>query len=242
MRIDNRYKIPIDSVANVHSVSAIGEQYLDLVSTGNPGQYYQDGQTITQLGTVPSEVGPALDSANRGLAVLPKEKIDAAADRNIASGGRIGACAAAAGRLARRTSRRASRTTCRRSTTSSRNSTPILESQVDSGDDDRAVVAQPEHHRRADRRTGLGAAQRAAAGRADARSGGRGVQRCPRLAAADAGEPGRRHRHAQALPQGSRADAGDLAAGRRRRAGGHDLRQRWPAALRRCRSTSRRRV
>src|SRR6201988_2404579 len=76
LRIDSRYKIPIDAVPNVHSVSAIGEQYLDLVSTGNPGQYYQNGQTITQMGAVPSEVGPALDSANRGLAVLPKEKID----------------------------------------------------------------------------------------------------------------------------------------------------------------------
>ena len=51
LRIDNRYKIPIDSVPNVHSVSAIGEQYLDLVSTGNQGQYYQNGQTITALGS-----------------------------------------------------------------------------------------------------------------------------------------------------------------------------------------------
>ena len=75
MSIDNRYKIPADATANVHSVSAIGEQYLDLVSTGNPGQYLSNGQTITN-GTVPSEVGPALDAANRGLAVLPKEKID----------------------------------------------------------------------------------------------------------------------------------------------------------------------
>src|SRR6185312_12762248 len=31
---------------------------------------------MTQMGVVPSEVGPALDAANRGLAVLPKEKID----------------------------------------------------------------------------------------------------------------------------------------------------------------------
>ena len=75
MSIDDRYKIPADTTANVHSVSAIGEQYLDLVSTGNPGQYLKDGQTITG-GTVPREVGPALDAANRGLAVLPKEKID----------------------------------------------------------------------------------------------------------------------------------------------------------------------
>ncbi|MCT7658946.1 MCE family protein [Mycobacterium deserti] len=75
MSIDNRYKIPADASANVHSVSAIGEQYLDLVSTGNPGQYLSEGHTITDS-TVPSEVGPALDAANKGLAVLPKEKID----------------------------------------------------------------------------------------------------------------------------------------------------------------------
>ncbi len=78
MSIDSRYKIPVDASANVHSVSAIGEQYLDLVSTGNPGQYLSDGQNVGDRSTnkVPSEVGPALDSANRGLAVLPKEKID----------------------------------------------------------------------------------------------------------------------------------------------------------------------
>ncbi|WP_006242646.1 MCE family protein [Mycolicibacterium tusciae] len=75
MSIDDRYKIPADASANVHSVSAIGEQYLDLVSTGNPGQYLSPGSTITDS-SVPSEVGPALDAANEGLAVLPKEKID----------------------------------------------------------------------------------------------------------------------------------------------------------------------
>ena len=75
MSIDDRYKIPVDASANVHSVSAIGEQYLDLVSTGNPGQYLASGATITDS-TVPSEVGPAIDAAQQGLAVLPKEKID----------------------------------------------------------------------------------------------------------------------------------------------------------------------
>src|ERR1700754_2060388 len=74
LSIDSRYKIPIDASANVHSVSAIGEQYLDLVSTGNPGKFFAPGQTITK-GTVPSEIGPALDAANRGLSVLPKKKI-----------------------------------------------------------------------------------------------------------------------------------------------------------------------
>ncbi|MGE2722734.1 MCE family protein [Mycolicibacterium celeriflavum] len=75
MRIEDRYKIPADATANVHSVSAIGEQYLDLVSTGNPPNTLEPGSIITES-TVPSEVGPALDAANKGLAVLPKEKID----------------------------------------------------------------------------------------------------------------------------------------------------------------------
>jgi phospholipid/cholesterol/gamma-HCH transport system substrate-binding protein len=40
------------------------------------------------MGAVPSEVGPALDSANRGLAVLPKEKIDSLlTETSVAVGG-----------------------------------------------------------------------------------------------------------------------------------------------------------
>src|SRR6202046_997629 len=52
MSLDSNYRIPVDAVAHVHSVSAVGEQYLDLVSTGNPGKYFSSGQTITR-GTVP---------------------------------------------------------------------------------------------------------------------------------------------------------------------------------------------
>ena len=74
MSIDTGYQIPIDSSANVHSVSAVGEQFVDLVSTRKGGPYFHDGQTITRS-TVPSQIGPALDAANRGLAVLPKDKI-----------------------------------------------------------------------------------------------------------------------------------------------------------------------
>ncbi|PJE02458.1 MAG: MCE family protein [Mycobacterium sp.] len=75
MSIDSRYRIPLDSSANVHSVSAIGEQYLDLVSPSGADRYFRDGQTITKS-TVPTEIGPAIDAANKGLAALPKEKID----------------------------------------------------------------------------------------------------------------------------------------------------------------------
>ena len=87
--IDSQYKIPVDTVANVHSVSAVGEQYLDLVSTGNPGKYFAEGQTITK-GTVPAEIGPALDTANRGLAALPKDKIATLLDETAESVGGLG--------------------------------------------------------------------------------------------------------------------------------------------------------
>ncbi|MCV7074488.1 MCE family protein [Mycobacterium szulgai] len=89
MSIANRYQIPIDASANVHSVSAVGEQYLDLVSEGNPGKYFSPGQTITKA-TVPTEIGPALDAADRGLAVLPKEKIATLLDETAQAVGGLG--------------------------------------------------------------------------------------------------------------------------------------------------------
>src|SRR6201992_2058143 len=89
MSIDSKDKIPIDTVAKVHSVSAVGEQYLDLVSQGNPGKDFAAGQTITK-GTVPSEIGPALDTANRGLAVLPADKIPQLLDETALSVGGLG--------------------------------------------------------------------------------------------------------------------------------------------------------
>ncbi|MET0898089.1 MAG: MCE family protein [Mycobacterium sp.] len=89
MSIEERYQIPVDAVANVHSVSAIGEQYLDLVAEGDSGQFLSPGQTITQ-GTVPREIGPALDAADQGLAVLPKEKIAGLLDETAMAVGGMG--------------------------------------------------------------------------------------------------------------------------------------------------------
>ena len=132
MRIDNRHRIPIDASANVHSASAIGEQYLDLVSTGNPGQYLSDGQTITDS-YVPSEIGPALDIANRGLAVLPKEKIDALLSETALAVGGLGP---ALQRLVDSTASIASDFRDNLSPVNDiiANSAPVLDSQVNSGD------------------------------------------------------------------------------------------------------------
>ena len=89
LSIDNRFKIPVDASANVHSVSAVGEQYIDLVSEGNPAQYFAPGQTITKA-TVPSPIGPTLDAVNRGLEVLPQPKIAALLDETAQAVGGLG--------------------------------------------------------------------------------------------------------------------------------------------------------
>ena len=132
MSIDDHYKIPADATANVHSVSAIGEQYLDLVSDGNPGQFLKPGTTITES-TVPSEVGPALDAANNGLAVLPKEKIDALLTETSNAVGGLGP---ALQRLVDSTSNVAQgfKDNLPQVNDIITNAAPILDSQVQSGD------------------------------------------------------------------------------------------------------------
>jgi phospholipid/cholesterol/gamma-HCH transport system substrate-binding protein len=132
LSIDSRYKIPIDASANVHSVSAIGEQYLDLVSAGDPGKFYSPGETITK-GTVPSEIGPALDAANRGLSVLPKRKIASLLDETAQAVGGLGP---ALQRLVDSTQSIVGDFEANISDVNDiiENSAPIVDSQVDSGD------------------------------------------------------------------------------------------------------------
>jgi phospholipid/cholesterol/gamma-HCH transport system substrate-binding protein len=89
LSIDTRFKIPVDASANVHSVSAVGEQYIDLVSDGNPAKYFEPGQTITKA-TVPSPIGPTLDAVDRGLTVLPHEKIASLLDETSQAVGGLG--------------------------------------------------------------------------------------------------------------------------------------------------------
>ena len=133
LRVAKRFRIPADVTANVHSVSAIGEQYLDLVSAGEtPGQYLKPGQTITK-GTVPESIGPALDAAYRGLAALPTDKIAAALDETATAVGGLGP---ALQRLVDATTLLVGDTKQHLTELDDIvvNSTPIIESQVDSGD------------------------------------------------------------------------------------------------------------
>lgn len=133
LSIDDRYQIPVDATANVHSVSAVGEQYLDLVSTGNPGKFFSPGQTITKS-TVPSEIGPALDAAYRGLSVLPRNKIGSLLDETAQAVGGLGP---ALQRLVDSTQAIVGDVTTNMTDIDDivDNAGPILDSQVDTGDE-----------------------------------------------------------------------------------------------------------
>ncbi|MEH3137592.1 MAG: MCE family protein [Mycolicibacterium neoaurum] len=132
MDINNDTQVPIDASADVHSVSAVGEQFLDLVSPDNVPQHFKDGDTITK-GTVPAEVGPALDSAQRGLAALPEEKIGVLLDETAKAVGGLGPSLQ---RLVDATQNLAGdfRENLPALTDVVDNSAPIIESQVNSGD------------------------------------------------------------------------------------------------------------
>jgi phospholipid/cholesterol/gamma-HCH transport system substrate-binding protein len=89
LSISDKYKIPVDASANVRSVTAVGEQYIDLVSDGNPGEYFQAGQTITKS-TIPVPIGPALDRAEAALAAIPAGKIPNLLDETAQAVGGLG--------------------------------------------------------------------------------------------------------------------------------------------------------
>ncbi len=89
MSISDKYKIPVDASANVRAVTAIGEQYMDLVSDGSTNQVFSPGQTITKS-TIPQPIGPALDAAYRALAAIPADQIPNILDETALAVGGLG--------------------------------------------------------------------------------------------------------------------------------------------------------
>ncbi|MDO3650527.1 MCE family protein [Nocardia mangyaensis] len=77
LSIDSDYKVPADSSAWVRSVSAIGEQYVDLVPTEQPADgHLRDGSVIpVQRTQLPQDVGTMLDQADKLLATVADTRL-----------------------------------------------------------------------------------------------------------------------------------------------------------------------
>lgn len=76
LSLDTSPKVPADLQARVLSVSAVGEQYVDLVPRTDAGPYLQNGSVIPAKDTtVPQAVGPMLDQVSALLKSIPKDRI-----------------------------------------------------------------------------------------------------------------------------------------------------------------------
>ena len=71
-------KVPADLVAEVRSISAVGEQYVELRPRTDSPPYLHNGSVIPMRDTtIPQDVGPVLDQASALLASIPKDKLHA---------------------------------------------------------------------------------------------------------------------------------------------------------------------
>jgi len=77
-------QVPADLQANVLSVSAVGEQYVDLQPRTDSAPYLRDGSVIAAKNTsVPQAVGPMLDRLSTLLDTIPKEKLSKLLDESF---------------------------------------------------------------------------------------------------------------------------------------------------------------
>src|SRR5262249_42607726 len=83
--------IPSDLVAQVHSQSAIGEQYVELLPRNGTSPPLKNGDVIPiSETTVPPNINETLAAANRGLQAVPRGKLKTAIDEAYAAVGGLG--------------------------------------------------------------------------------------------------------------------------------------------------------
>lgn len=81
--------IPADLQVEIHSQSAVGEQYVALLPRSNDGPALGDGAVIPLADvSVPPDINELLDATNSGLQVIPRENLDTVINEaNTAVGG-----------------------------------------------------------------------------------------------------------------------------------------------------------
>jgi len=84
-------KVPAQLQAQVHSQSAIGEQYLELRPRTGDGPALKDGDVIpVDASSVPPDIDSLLDATNRGLAAIPRDNLQTVIDESYTAVGGLG--------------------------------------------------------------------------------------------------------------------------------------------------------
>lgn len=134
LSLDTSPKIPVDLDAKVLSVSAVGEQYVDLRPNTDSGPFLRDGSTITMSDkALPQQVGPMLDRVSALINSIPKDRLSDLLDESYrafnGAGFDLGSLTDSATRVAADANRIAERTR-----TLIDDSSPMLDAQAQTAD------------------------------------------------------------------------------------------------------------
>jgi phospholipid/cholesterol/gamma-HCH transport system substrate-binding protein len=91
LSLNSGIDIPADLTAHVHSASAIGEQYVDLVPRSGKGPVLKNGDVIPQDRTaIPPNINSLLAAVNRGLNAIPRDNLKTVVDESYVAIGGLG--------------------------------------------------------------------------------------------------------------------------------------------------------
>jgi phospholipid/cholesterol/gamma-HCH transport system substrate-binding protein len=84
LAVDTSPKIPADLRAEVRSISAVGEQYVDLLPNTDSPPYLHDGSVIVAHDKdIPQPIGPVLDQTSKLLKSIPQGRLNALLDESF---------------------------------------------------------------------------------------------------------------------------------------------------------------
>ena len=134
LSLDTSTKIPANLDAKVRSVSAVGEQYVDLQPRTDSGPYLHNGSVIAMHDTtIPQAVGPMLDQVSSLISSIPQNKISQLLDESFqafdGAGFDLGSLSDSASRISADANKVADRTR-----TLTEDVGPLLNSQVQTAD------------------------------------------------------------------------------------------------------------
>ncbi|KUH90665.1 MCE family protein [Mycobacterium sp. IS-1556] len=134
LRLDTSPRIPADLQAEVRSVSAVGEQYVELLPRTDSPPYLEDGSVIPMADTtIPQPVSPMLEEVNTLIASIPKGRLTELIDESYkafnGAGFDMGSLVDSSATLSEALNEDASR-----SATLAEDSVPLLDSQARSTD------------------------------------------------------------------------------------------------------------
>ncbi len=91
LSLNSDVKIPADVVAEVHSQSSVGEQYVMLVPRSGQGPSLTGGDVIPRdRTTVPTDINTVLNDTTRGLEAIPRENLKTVIDEAYIAVGGLG--------------------------------------------------------------------------------------------------------------------------------------------------------